>query len=393
VYVDLGIVTFLVATIAAWVSTSILIVIAPRIGAMDLPGPRKVHSGPIPRIGGVAVFIGFAAGLIFAAQASGRLFAFNTVTVHWRVLALAAFSMFLMGLVDDLRGLSFKSKFAVQIAAAVAVWSGGFRIEILSNPFGGDPIEFGLLSLPVTVLWIVGITNAINLIDGLDGLAAGVALIMTVAMAAMALFQGHLGVVATSVALVGALLGFLFFNFNPAKIFLGDSGSNFLGFVLAVISIRGAQKATTAVAVLAPLLILGLPILDTSLAVLRRLIRISSEGTRNGNGVAHVVSNVHRVFHPDRGHLHHRLLDLGLSHRSSVLVLYGFVVLLALAALGLVFKNSLIMAAVLLGLLSFLTASFVLWIIVRRRRRAALESATSAGPSRNVTDASSMARS
>jgi len=364
----IGLTTFIISAIVSALATLGVIRVAPRIGALDQPGPRKVHTRPIPRLGGVGVFLGFAAGVAVAAQMSGRAFAPSHVTVSWITLAACAFAMFAMGLVDDIRGLGFKIKFLVQIAAAIAVWSGGFRIEILTHPLGVETIDLGMLSLPVTILWIVGITNAINLIDGLDGLAAGTALIMTGAVAGIAQVTGHLGVVAVSVALVGALLGFLLFNFNPARVFLGDSGSMFLGFVLAVASIRGSQKGSTAVAVLAPLLVLGLPILDTSLAVLRRLVRLSSQpGTGRGR-LVHVAKNLQYLFLPDRGHIHHRLLDLGVGHRGSVLTLYVFVAGLAGAALATVAFNSVLVAVVLVGSLAVLsTASFVVFGVRRRR--------------------------
>lgn len=328
----------------------------------------------MPRIGGVAVFLGFLAGLLYAAHVTGKLYSTGTVTVYWRAMGLATVAMFLMGLVDDLRGLSFKSKFAVQIAAAVAVWYAGFRIDAVSLPLLPDSTQLAWLSLPITVFWIVGITNAINLIDGLDGLAAGTALIMTSAVAAIAMVQQQEGVVAASVALVGALIGFLVFNFNPAKIFLGDSGSMFLGFVLAVISIRGAQKGTTAVAVLAPLLILALPIFDTSAAVLRRFAQLAVEDPGERRRMVHVLGNVNRLFLPDRGHIHHRLLDLGLSHRTAVLVLYGVVTLLAAAALADVALHSRLVAVLLLCTLFAVIASFVL-VALRRRKRAAARQA------------------
>jgi hypothetical protein len=201
------------------------------------------------------------------------------------------------------------------------------------------------------VLWIVGITNAVNLIDGLDGLAAGIALITTITLATIALAreQQSMGVAAISIVLAGSLIGFLRFNFNPARIFLGDSGSMFLGFVLAVISVRGSQKGATAVAVFVPLLVLGLPLLDTGLAVLRRLYRLGNHGGRTQNRLTYMLRNLNYVFLPDRGHIHHRLLDLGLGQRGAVMVLYGAALLLALAGYALTFKKNGIELALLLG--------------------------------------------
>ena len=213
-----------------------------------------------------------------------------------------------------------------------AVWWAGFRIELLGIPFVPSGVELGVWSLPVTILWIVGITNAFNLIDGLDGLAAGTALITTTVVAIIALHGGRIAVSAISVALVGSLAGFLRYNFNPAQIFLGDSGSMFLGFTIAVISIHGSQKNVTAVAVLGPLLIMWYPILDTGMAVARRLNSIRSDSAGRG-GVRYMARNAHRVFLPDRGHFHHRLLEAGMSHRGAVLSLYACALATAVAAL------------------------------------------------------------
>jgi UDP-GlcNAc:undecaprenyl-phosphate GlcNAc-1-phosphate transferase len=269
---------------------------------------------------------------------------------------------------DDLRGLSFLWKFAAQIAAAVYVWECGFRIEVVTHPLGGT-LELGAFSLPLTVLWIVGITNAVNLIDGLDGLASGIALITTLAMGVIAFAGGKLGMTAASVALAGSLIGFLRYNFNPARIFLGDSGSLFLGFVLAVTSVRGSQKGPTVVAIVVPLLVLGLPLLDTTLAVARRVYRLGNRGRRSELGVTrYMVTNIHHVFLPDRGHIHHQLLDMGLSHRGAVLALYGVGSLFALAAFALVILKSVWIASLLVGLLASLLAAFIIVIYVRIRK-------------------------
>jgi UDP-GlcNAc:undecaprenyl-phosphate GlcNAc-1-phosphate transferase len=334
---------------------------------MDQPDGRKAHETPMPRIGGVSVFLGFIAGMTFAAYATGNLFVVPQ-GVYWRGLAIAATLMFLVGLVDDLKGLSYRWKFAAQIAAAGYVWSCGFRIELITHPLGGA-VELGAFSLPLTVLWIVGITNAVNLIDGLDGLAGGIALIMTVTVAAIAFAGGKLGVTAASVALAGSLVGFLYFNFNPARIFLGDSGSMFLGFVLAVTTVRGSQKGTTVVALLVPLLILGLPVLDTTMAVLRRLYRIGNHGRNtNGNSLRYVVQNINQVFLPDRDHIHHRLLDHGMSHRGAVLTLYGVGVLFAGAAFALVWVQSRWIAGLLAAVLTVTLVGFLLMLYLRAVR-------------------------
>jgi UDP-GlcNAc:undecaprenyl-phosphate GlcNAc-1-phosphate transferase len=363
----IGVLTASIACVTTWLVTPSIVRIARRVGAVDHPGPRKIHASPIPRVGGIAVFIGFVAGLMFAAVATG--YAAHTElerTTYWAILAIAAAAVLTVGLVDDIRPVSYQWKFAFQIAAATAVWWAGFRIEVLGVPFVSTGVHLGWWSLILTVAWIVGITNAFNLIDGLDGLAAGTALITTTVVAIIALHGGRIAVSAISVALVGSLVGFLRYNFNPAQIFLGDSGSMFLGFSIAVISIHGSQKNVAAVAVLAPLLIMGYPILDTGMAIARRLNSIRTDSAGRG-GLRYIARNAYRVFLPDRGHLHHRLLEAGMSHRTAVLSLYGCAIALAVAALVLVVMNSLIVAILLAGSLTVLTVAFLAFVTVRAR--------------------------
>lgn len=362
-----GFATLIVAMGVTWTVTPGVIRLAGYLGAVDLPGGRKTHHAPMPRIGGLAVFVGFLAGLTFAAYATGMLFVLPQNSVYWRGLAIAATGLLLVGLIDDLWGLSFIWKFAAQIAAAAYIWNCGFRIELVTHPLGGD-LDLGLFSFPITLLWIVGITNAVNLIDGLDGLAVGIALITTIAVAVIALARNSLGVTAASVALAGSLIGFLRFNFNPARIFLGDSGSLFLGFVLAVTSLRGSQKGTTAVALLVPILVLGLPLLDTGMAVMRRSYGIVSRGRQSNSTLRYVARNVNHLFLPDRGHIHHRLLDSGMSHRGTVLVLYGVGCVFALAAFALVLLKSLWVAMLLASVLVATIVGFMLLLYPRLRR-------------------------
>jgi len=360
----LAIVTVLVAMGVTWILTPVVIRLARYLGAVDLPGGRRTHTRPTPRIGGLAVFLGFVCGLAAAAYFTGSLWSLPRVDVYWRGMVAAATFLLLVGIVDDVRGVSFRGKFAAQIAAAAAVWFCGFRIELLSNPFGGT-LDLGLLSFPITVLWIVGITNAVNLIDGLDGLAAGIALITTTSVAVLAYVRGEFGVAAASLALAGSLVGFLRYNFNPARIFLGDSGSLFLGFVLAVTSVRGSQKGATAVAILAPLLVLGLPLVDTSLAIVRRLHRLALRGLGTDHALRYVLRNLDHVFLPDREHIHHRLLDLGFSHRSAVLLLYGVGAVFAAAAFALVLFQSVTVGLVLVGTLAAAMALFLVALYLR----------------------------
>jgi UDP-GlcNAc:undecaprenyl-phosphate GlcNAc-1-phosphate transferase len=365
--VYLGIVSMIVAMGVTFVVTPWVIRLAGRLGAIDLPGGRKTHATPMPRIGGVAVYLGFIAGLGTAAFLAGVLLDPPRVEVYWQGAMLAATAIFLVGLIDDLWEISYRLKFAAQIACAVFVWYSGFRVEVVTSPLGGG-FELGWLSLPITVLWIVAITNAVNLLDGLDGLAAGTALITTVSIAIIGFAMNTLGITAACVALAGALIGFLRYNFNPARIFLGDSGSMFLGFVLAVATVRGSQKLPTTVIVLVPLLVLALPLIDTSMTVLRRLYRVTSDSRLADGTVRHLLGNLNRVFLPDRDHIHHRLIDTGLSHRRTVLTLYAVAVASACVAFVLTFVNSREIGFLLLGVLVGALAALLAFLYLRVRR-------------------------
>jgi UDP-GlcNAc:undecaprenyl-phosphate GlcNAc-1-phosphate transferase len=232
-------------------------------------------------------------------------------------LVIGAVALCLTGAWDDVRGLRASLKLAAQTGAAAVAFGFGFRIEAIQLPFIG-PMSMGVFAFPVTVVWIVGVTNAVNLIDGLDGLAAGVSFFAALTAFVIASLSGSAFVALLMAALMGALVGFLFFNFNPARIFMGDSGSYFLGFVLATTSLGGAlqQKASTAVSLLVPILALGLPIFDTLFSMFRRVIERRP------------------IFAGDRGHIHHRLLDLGLTHRRAVIFLYGVSLILAGGAIA-----------------------------------------------------------
>ena len=352
----IGATTFLVAMGVTCIATPLVVRLANSLGAVDRPAARKLHRQPVPRLGGLPLFLGFLVGLAFAAAVTGKLSAVPE-SIYWNGLVVAVGFLFLVGLADDLWQVSFRWKFVAQTAAAVLIWFSGFRIELLTNPLGGA-LELGWLSFPLTVLWVVGITNAVNLIDGLDGLAAGAAVIMTGALAVISAFRMELGVTAATVALAGALVGFLWFNFNPARIFLGDSGSMVIGFVLAVTSVRASQKGPAVVAIFVPLLVLGLPLLDTGFAVFRRALRLGDSSLKSGNAWRYVWRNVDQMFLPDRGHIHHRLLDLGLSHRNAVLTLYGVVALMVGAAFALVLLKNLWVALLLLAVLVLLLAAF-----------------------------------
>ena len=292
---------------------------AERRGLLDHPDDsRKIHSRGIPRIGGVALVAAFFApliGLLLYETGLGELFYANRLASFSLIgggIVIAA-----LGLYDDLRGLGAKEKFAVEFAVAAALYACGYRIEQISLP--GGAIDLGAAAFPLTLIWIVGVINAMNLIDGLDGLAGGVALCAILTNLIVAVVRAEPIMILCMAALAGALIGFLFYNFNPASIFMGDSGALFLGYVLAASSIRTNQKSSAAVSLLVPMVALAVPIADTALAMARRMLAGRS------------------MFRGDREHIHHRLLRLGLSQRQAVLLLCGTSCLLGGAALALAF--------------------------------------------------------
>jgi len=300
---------------------------AKRARLFDSADARKVHTGEIPRVGGVAIFLAVVATLGLIATVAGAV-DFGTQGNGLRVVLAGGAAAFGVGLWDDLRSLRARWKLVAEIAIAVAVFAAGVRVNSLSLPFVGVLSFPPAVSLLFTVVWLVGITNAFNLIDGLDGLAGGAALFALSTMFVVGSINGHLNTALVTIAIAGATLGFLVYNFNPASIFLGDSGSLFLGFMLAGLGLLSSQKSQTIVAVAIPVVSLGLPVLDTALAIARRFLRGQP------------------IFSPDRGHIHHRLLSLGHSPRQVALLLYGACALLALGGMVLV-NNSEYVAVVL----------------------------------------------
>ncbi|MFS0561714.1 MraY family glycosyltransferase [Terribacillus sp. 179-K 1B1 HS] len=264
------------------------------IGATDKPNARKVHQKIMPRLGGLAIYISFVIGyLIFMPNDS------NTAPI-----LIGATMITLIGALDDKFILSAKVKFIAQIAAATVTVLGGIQIDFVTLPFAGR-IEFGAWAIPITILWIVGITNAINLIDGLDGLAAGVSAIALFTISMIAISMGNPLSAMMGVLLLGSTLGFLVFNFHPAKIFMGDTGALFLGYMIAVLSVSGLFKNVALFSLIVPIIILGVPILDTTFAIIRRIVQKKP------------------LSAPDKLHLHHCLLNLGFSHRQTVIVIYA----------------------------------------------------------------------
>jgi UDP-GlcNAc:undecaprenyl-phosphate GlcNAc-1-phosphate transferase len=297
----------------------------------------------VPRLGGVAIFTSSAAVLALLLIWDNQVSQRYTRDVPLALgLAGSAAGVFLLGLYDDLRGSRPWQKLLVQIGAGIGLFAAGFRVELLTNPFTSSRIELGWLALPVTLLWLVAVSNAFNLIDGLDGLAAGVGVFSTLSLFFLSVAQGRSFEAATSVALAGALLGFLPHNFNPARIYLGDSGSLTIGLVLGALGIAGSQKGPVLVTMSIPLIIFGLPLLDVSVTTLRRFL------------------SGHPIFSRDEEHLHHRLLKIGLGPRLAVLVLYALAGLFALASILLVnYRGS-------TGPLIALLCGILAWLVVRR---------------------------
>ena len=308
----------LVVMILSGVATVVLTPLAKRLalvlGAVDHPGGRqKIHERQIPRLGGVAIFLSVILSLTvgYSIFPEGRWHLGSSVLLG---LLLGSGCIFLLGVYDDIRGANAPTKLTFQIAAAGLLYFSGVHILAISTQFGWM-VTLGVFSLPFTVLWLVGLTNGMNLLDGIDGLATGVAAIATLTILLVALGQGKTQVALLAAALLGSLLGFLRFNFHPAQIFLGDCGAMFVGFLLAAISVLGNQKSASAVAMGVPIIALGIPIFDTLLALIRRVLRGK------------------HPFQGDRDHLHHRLLALGLSQPRVASVLYvasGFLAVMAL---------------------------------------------------------------
>jgi len=295
-----------------------------RLGLVDAPGGRKVHAQSVPRLGGLAVCLAatLAVGLVSMLR-PGTIEAPNVVAM--RPFLLASGVIFLVGLVDDIRGLGAGPKLVFEFGAAALLMSSGLLIDDIT--LLGQTWPLGWLAWPVTFIWLVGLTNAFNLIDGIDGLAAGIAVIAGTACASILIARGHTAEAMMLAALAGAAFGFLFFNFAPASIFLGDSGSLVIGFLLAATAVTGWQKGATALAVGVPLLIFALPIADSVLALLRRSVATPSGGRSLG-------ATLQRIVEPDREHIHHRLLAIGWSVRRTVLVLYAVTLALSLLALA-----------------------------------------------------------
>ena len=300
----------LAALVISFLMTPVVKTFAYKVGAVDVPkDARRMHKIPIPRLGGLAIFIGFMVSVLVLGNVRGN--------GQMQSILLGSVIIVVLGVVDDIMALPAMLKFVVQIAAALIPALNGVVIQAFSNPnIFSDSLYWvlGPLSVPFTVLWIVAITNAVNLIAGLDGLANGVSAISATTMLVIALLASEAEVAVVMAALVGACVGFMPYNLNPAKMFMGDTGATFLGYILATMSIQGLFKFYAVISFAVPFLILGLPIFDTAFAFIRR--------------IAHGQS----PMHADRGHIHHRLIDMGLNQKQAVATLYVISAMLGLSA-------------------------------------------------------------
>lgn len=348
-------ISFLLAFIVSFMVTPYSIKIAEKIGAIDIPkDDRRMRKKSIPKLGGIAVITGFAISLIYLIsvmniEGSINLFDENLYFKKLIGVGLGVVIITITGVIDDTKTLKPLQKLFGQVLAAIVAVSFGIRISAEDIPFIQNTELANELSMVVTVIWIIGITNAINLIDGLDGLSSGIALISCISLLIIfALNYSPMIAILMITSLIGALVGFLPFNFSPAKTFIGDTGSNFLGYILSIVSILGVAKTYTAVVIALPMLVLGLPIFDVVWAIIRRVIKGKS---------------IKAIFKADKGHLHHRLIARGFSQKQAVLVMYAMSAALGLFAIILLESGIwkalsfllMVIAALFLGYRNFLT--------------------------------------
>ncbi len=314
---------FAIATAASYLATRWITAVAIRLKAVDHPNERKMHTEPVPRLGGIGIWLGFISAILVFALFQA-VFPHDVIGLKFSRefigIMLGGLIILLVGIADDIWSLTPFFKFGGQLAAATVLVASGVKMEFIGNPFAapGSLFYLGNIGIFMTIFWVIAFTNIVNFIDGLDGLAAGVSFIAGVTFFIFGWQTGQMAGSLITLALAGAALGFLKHNFYPAKIFMGDSGSMFLGYIFGAVTVDGVMKSIAAVSLFAPLIIMGIPILDAALAVLRRYL-------------SHTP-----VTQADRDHLHHRLIKRGLSHKQSVLFIYAWST--ALSALGLTFK-------------------------------------------------------
>jgi len=332
-----------VAFIVANLMTPVVKSFAKQVGAIDIPdAKRHIHKSPTPRMGGLAIFIAFLVSVLI----------FANITTQVQGILLGAILIVVVGAIDDVLNLNAWLKFGVQILAAVIAVLSGVLINVVSNPLlmtSGQALTIGVLSVRVTIIWIVAVTNSVNLIDGLDGLACGVSSIacLTLLVVSLLVPDANSNVVIILAALFGACIGFLPYNLNPAKIFMGDTGALMLGYILATVSVIGMFKFYAIITFILPVLALAVPILDTTFAFTRRLMHGQSP------------------FHADRGHFHHKLLDMGLNQKQAVAVLYAVSAILGLAGVLLTATG---IVKMFVALLAFVIAACI-WLFVFRHNK------------------------
>ena len=337
------ILALVIAFIITFIATPVVKAFAVQVGAIDIPDKKRhIHEHPIPRMGGLAIFIGFILSVLL----------FANITTQVRGILFGAILIAVVGALDDVLNLNAWLKFGVQIIAAVVAVLSGIIINVVSNPLlitSEQAVTIGILAVPVTILWIVGVTNSVNLIDGLDGLACGVSAIASLSMlvVSMLVSTSNSNVATILAALCGACLGFIPYNLNPAKIFMGDTGALLLGYILATASVIGMFKFYAIVTFILPVLALAVPLSDTAFAFTRRILKGQSP------------------FHADRGHFHHKLIDMGLNQKQAVAVLYAISAILGLAAV-LLTSTGLIRSV--LAAVAFAIAVCV-WLFVFRHNR------------------------
>lgn len=296
-------VTALVCFVASILVTPLVKKLAFKIGATDKPNQRKVHQRIMPRLGGLAIYISFLIGFLILQPESPYKYP----------ILIGSFIIIITGVLDDMFEISAKWKMFGQLLAAGILIFNGVDVEIVNLPFIGQ-IDLGIMTIPLTLIWIVGVTNAINLIDGLDGLAAGVSAIALITISGMAIIKGDVFVMMLGIIVIASTLGFLLYNFHPAKIFMGDTGALFLGYMIAVLSLLGFKNITF-ISFIVPIIILGVPISDTFFAIIRRIV------------------NKQPLSAPDKSHLHHCLLRLGYGHKKTVLIIYAMSALFGIVAI------------------------------------------------------------
>ncbi|MCT4688697.1 glycosyltransferase family 4 protein [Vallitalea sp.] len=328
------IIAFAIAFVIACFTTPLSKKFAYKVGAIDMPKARGMNTKPMPLAGGISIVLGFLVTIGLIAPSIKHL-----ELIHLIGLIIGGIVITIVGLLDDIYDLPAKLKLFFQILAALIVIITGTTIHAISWPWApGGVLLLGSFSNVITIIWIIGVTNAVNLIDGLDGLATGVSSIAALCLMFISILNGEPTAVLLTAALAGSCLGFLPHNFNPATIYMGDTGSTFLGFTLSVISIQGFIKSYTAITIIVAVLILGLPIFDTFFAILRR------------------IANGKPVMQADRGHLHHRLVDRGYSHKRAVLTLYGISGGFGIAGI-LIAMNDIMFALIIIGLI------LVVWLL------------------------------